>query len=586
MNQVRKLSTILFASIANYKSFIQSNEEKALVALNHFNSAIEKVSRANSGQIIKNFGDSALLSFDSTTDGGKCANDLQNIALKEIDIPITIGMHLGEVVFKDDNAFGDGVNIASRLESIAVEGSLLISRAIRDQIKNKPEFRLKSLGSLEFKNIEDPVDVFALANKDLNIPSRKNITGKLKDKKLKKRPFWQLPALIVISVIFAVIFWFYDAKLHEESNTLKGIHDSTVAVLPFENQTGDENLEFFGLMSMDWISQGLLETGEARVIKEDPNVLISSLAENPNYVPERTSNIIRGRFYNEGENNLVMMAELVDASTKSVLFSTKPCSASKDNLMGLLESVQQELLGFWVTKNKIVGKRPPKYDAYQEYVIGKKLHPGDWTSRIKHFNKSFKLDSSFTKPLFELMVIGRQYASPEITISAIEKLEELKGNFTEYERLRYESYNSFTEGNYALYAELFWELYMKFNQISDARIAINQFRDANYLSKCKELFPVIQEKEALTFDNIDQQMILVSYVNYFLQNEKYDSTILLIEQLETELITAFLAIYHIRAYTRSGQMEKVDSLLNLYEKKNLQAGGYYTPPTVTLDNLY
>jgi len=95
-------------------------------------------------------------------------------------VPVRIGLHSGEVVFKEGNVFGDAVNIASRIESMGVPGTILLSNSVRNQIKNKQEFALTSLGKFEFKNIEEAMTVYALTNDNLIVPEKENLTGKFK----------------------------------------------------------------------------------------------------------------------------------------------------------------------------------------------------------------------------------------------------------------------------------------------------------------------------------------------------------------------------------------------------------------------
>ena len=182
MKEIRKLNTILFADITGYTSIMHENEEKAMQYLQTFKTILEKKVPEYDGRIVQYFGDACLLSFDSVTSGVNCAIALQYAFLKK-SVPIRIGMHLGEVVFKENNAFGDGVNIASRIESMGVPGCVLVSNAIRNQLRNKKEFSLKSMGSFEFKHVPEPMEVFALDHEGLSIPVKSDITGKFKTPK-------------------------------------------------------------------------------------------------------------------------------------------------------------------------------------------------------------------------------------------------------------------------------------------------------------------------------------------------------------------------------------------------------------------
>ena len=95
-------------------------------------------------------------------------------------VPLRIGLHIGEVFFEDAKALGDGVNVASRVQSLGQENTILVSGEIHDKIKNNPSFSTISLGQFNFKNVDKPLEIFALSNEGLTIPKRSKIEGKLK----------------------------------------------------------------------------------------------------------------------------------------------------------------------------------------------------------------------------------------------------------------------------------------------------------------------------------------------------------------------------------------------------------------------
>jgi len=176
----RQLTAILFADIVGYTALMQSNEKQALANLQKFKIALEKSVPQNNGAIIQYYGDACLATFNSAADATSCALALQVAFQAEPKVPVRIGLHSGEVVFKEGNVFGDAVNIASRIESMAVPGAILLSSSVRNQIKNKHNFALTSLGKFEFKNIEDAMTVYALTNDNLVVPKKQNLTGKFK----------------------------------------------------------------------------------------------------------------------------------------------------------------------------------------------------------------------------------------------------------------------------------------------------------------------------------------------------------------------------------------------------------------------
>ncbi|MDW3652794.1 MAG: adenylate/guanylate cyclase domain-containing protein [Bacteroidia bacterium] len=218
MEEIRKLSTILFADIAGYTAMMQKDERHALGILNQFKEILETYVPQHKGIIVQYFGDGCLLSFESATDGVTCASALQS-SLVHQQIPVRIGMHLGEVIFKNNNVFGDGVNIASRIETMGVAGSIIISKAIRDQIKNNSAFQLSSLGAFQFKNVDTPMQIFALANEGLTVPKRQEMKGKLKEEEGSLfQQLWKkrIPQILAVYILLAWLgVQLFDWALHQ-----------------------------------------------------------------------------------------------------------------------------------------------------------------------------------------------------------------------------------------------------------------------------------------------------------------------------------------------------------------------------------
>ena len=111
-------------------------------------------------------------------------------------VPVRIGIHLGDIVFSDQEVYGDGVNLASRVESLGVQGCILVSDKIQYAIKNQASIQYQSLGHFEFKNISSSVEVFAISNPQVKVPGRKELKGKRKDykKSIAVLPFVNMSA--------------------------------------------------------------------------------------------------------------------------------------------------------------------------------------------------------------------------------------------------------------------------------------------------------------------------------------------------------------------------------------------------------
>lgn len=178
MTRTRKLAAIMFTDIQGYTALMQQSEKQALALRDKHRRVFEEVTRSHKGQIINFYGDGTLSIFDSAVDAVNCGHDLQLQFLTEPLIPVRIGIHMGDIIVTDDDIIGDGVNIASRVESLAVVGSVLFSEKVKAEIRNQENLQWKEIGSFRFKNDDRDRNIFALDMPGLNVPHALNIDGK------------------------------------------------------------------------------------------------------------------------------------------------------------------------------------------------------------------------------------------------------------------------------------------------------------------------------------------------------------------------------------------------------------------------
>src|SRR6476620_4497822 len=182
MSQKRQLAAILFTDIVGYTALMQENEQKAVALIKHYNSTLEKNVAIHEGKVLNYYGDGSLCIFSSALESLNCAIDLQRELQTEPVVPLRIGLHIGEVFFEDAKALGDGVNVASRVQSLGQANTILVSGEIHDKIKNNDSFKTLSLDHFYFKNVDKSLEIFAMTNEGLFVPQRKKMKGKLKNK--------------------------------------------------------------------------------------------------------------------------------------------------------------------------------------------------------------------------------------------------------------------------------------------------------------------------------------------------------------------------------------------------------------------
>ena len=170
MPAIRRLAAIFAADVAGYSRLMGADEEGTHERLKaHRRELVEPKIGAHSGRIVKTTGDGILAEFASVVDAVRCAAEWQRGMIdreagvsEDRRIRFRIGINLGDVIVEDGDIFGDGVNVAARLEALAEPGGICISRIVRDQIRDRLAYAFEDLGEQSVKNIARPVRVYAL----------------------------------------------------------------------------------------------------------------------------------------------------------------------------------------------------------------------------------------------------------------------------------------------------------------------------------------------------------------------------------------------------------------------------------------
>jgi predicted ATPase/class 3 adenylate cyclase len=174
----RTLAAVMFTDIVGYTSMMHSDEETARQKVHRHRQVVEDEHQKYDGQIINFAGDGSLSIFMSSVNAVKCAIEIQNKLKLPLEVPVRIGIDVGDILIEKENILGDAVNLASRIESFSTPGAVLISDAVYQQAKNQPHFIFKSLGKFDFKNIPNPVEIHALTNQGLTVPEASELEGK------------------------------------------------------------------------------------------------------------------------------------------------------------------------------------------------------------------------------------------------------------------------------------------------------------------------------------------------------------------------------------------------------------------------
>src|SRR6516162_235763 len=170
MASTRRLAAILAADVAGYSRLMGVDEEGTLAELKAIRHELSdpKV-KEHRGRIVKTTGDGLLIEFASVVDAVRCAVEVQRaVAERNVDVPpdrrieLRMGINLGDIIRDGRDIFGDGVNIAARLEGLAEPGGICVSRVVRDQVRDKLDLAFENMGEQQFKNIARPVHVWRI----------------------------------------------------------------------------------------------------------------------------------------------------------------------------------------------------------------------------------------------------------------------------------------------------------------------------------------------------------------------------------------------------------------------------------------
>jgi len=357
----------MFTDIVDYSAMSDKNEKNALELLKTHNDLLREEFSKFNGDEIKNTGDGFLVKFSNTLDSVKSAIsiqkclDLYNTTKdKNEQINIRIGLHLADVEQSEDDIHGDGVNIAARIEPFADSGGICLSRQLYDQVNNKIKFDINRLGEKKLKNITKPMEIY-----NVSLPWKRNDLRSVGDRKV----------------------------------------ENSIAVLPFENMSSDNENEYF----CDGLTEELLN-----VLAKEKDLKVISRTSSFSYKDKRLSmrqvadelgveNVLEGSVRKAGDR-LRITAQLIQAADGFHLWS-ETYNRTLDDIFDLQDemasTILTELLDRITTVDSSADSGKSKNrEAYNLYLEGIKL----WNERktesiekaIKLFEEAIDIDSSFS----------------------------------------------------------------------------------------------------------------------------------------------------------------------------------------------
>ncbi|WP_336515979.1 TPR end-of-group domain-containing protein [Pollutibacter soli] len=352
----RQLAVIMFTDIVGYTALMGNDENKAFKLLD-INRKLQKplIEKFN-GRWIKELGDGVLASFHSVTDAVSAATMIQEQSRTGNQFQLRIGIHMGEVVFDNDDVFGDGVNIASRIQSAATAGATYLSETVYQNISNKKEFQTEFVKEEMLKNVKDPVKIYQLV---ADKPAKTTlIASNLDDQK-------------------------------------------SIAVLPFVNMSVDPEQEYFCDGVTEEIINTLAQLNKLRVVARTSVFAFKGKQLDVREIGHmlNVATLLEGSVRKSG-NRLRITTQLVRAKDGAHLWSDKYDRELNDVFAiqeDIAENVGKALLNYLSSQEKDALRRPEtNIEAYEHFLKGRQLLHGLQFSESKvHFEKAVASDPGY-----------------------------------------------------------------------------------------------------------------------------------------------------------------------------------------------
>jgi len=333
----RKLTAILSSDVKGYSRLMGADEEGTLHTLTTYREVMATLIQQHNGRVVNAPGDALLAEFESVVDAVKSAAEIQReLSKRNADLPADrrmeyrIGVNLGDVMVDGDSIYGDGVNIAARLESLADAGGICISGTAFDHVKNKLNLGYKYLGEQAVKNILEPVRVY-------QVLMEPEAAGKIMTEKKAKPRRWQKAALIVLAILIVVAAAFVIWRLYlhpapppkeevasKEKMAFPLPDKPSIAVLPFVNMSGDPQQDFFADGITEDIITALSRVPQLFVIARNSTFTYKGKPMKVKQVSEELGvrYVLEGSIQRSGQR-LRFTAQLVDALNGHHLLSER-----------------------------------------------------------------------------------------------------------------------------------------------------------------------------------------------------------------------------------------------------------------------
>ncbi len=416
----RKLAAIMFTDMVGYSALTQRNEALALALVHEQQRLLRPIFTQHSGREVKGTGDGFLVEFASALQAMSCAIDMQKALVQynasapaERRIQVRIGLHVGDVVVRDGDVFGDGVNIAARIEPLAEAGGICISGPVFDQIRNKVDVPLVRLGQPELKNIHVPIDVYRVVLPwEHAKPSRRWRSASPK----MGRRVGLVALLVTVLVVGGVSVWRYQQpaapttapappQAAVPTPLAHGEDRRSVAVLPFVNMSADAADEYLSDGMTEEIITALSKLSGLRVAARTSSFAFKGKNEAIEKIGDQlhVHTVLEGSV-RKAANRLRITTQLINIADGYHLWSETYDREMADIFAIQSEVAQRVADALKVTllageRQRLERKATENLDAYNSYLLGRyywnKRTEEGFQKGIEQFEQAIEKDPNY-----------------------------------------------------------------------------------------------------------------------------------------------------------------------------------------------
>jgi TolB-like protein/class 3 adenylate cyclase len=414
----RKLSAILSADVEGYSRLMGEDEELTVHTLTAYREIMSSLIQQYRGRVIDSPGDNLLAEFSSVVDAVQCGVEIQQVLkARNAGLPenrrmqFRIGVNLGDVIEEGERIYGDGVNIAARVEGLAEKGSICISGSAYEQIKNKLALGYEYLGEHKVKNIAEPVRVYKAQIEPV---------AKRAEKRAGLRG-WQWAALAVVAFLIlgagAMAIWHFLLRsapppvevASVEKMAFKLPDKPSIAVLPFVNMSEDPKQEYFSDGMTEDLITDLSKISGLFVIGRNSTFTYKGKTVKTRQVAEELGvrYVLEGSVRRAGEK-VRINAQLIDATTGHHLWAER-YDGNTNDIFALQDKITQKIATSLAVKltdeeqDRLAQKGTNNIEAYEAFLKGHDLanylnmDPDGFFKSIPWFEKAIQLDPEFSR---------------------------------------------------------------------------------------------------------------------------------------------------------------------------------------------